>query len=74
MSRTCPSPRATQILTLLADGRSYEQISRELFITKDTVKTHLRHAYEALGARNAPHAVALAIGTGLIPTPRQEQQ
>lgn len=61
------SPRATQILTLLADGLSYHEIGQRLFITDATVKTHLAHVYADLGARNGAHAVALGLTSGLIP-------
>lgn len=68
-----PTTRDLQVLALTATGLSRQQIGRQLYITDATVKTHLAHTYTALGARNAPHAVALALTAGLIPAPRQEQ-
>lgn len=66
-----PSPRALQILTLTATGLTKQQIGAQLYITENTVKSHLEHAYKALDARNATHAVALALCAGLIPPPRR---
>lgn len=63
------SPRALEILTLIAEGYTQPQVQRHLFISKSTVKTHLGHAFERLGARNATHAVAMAVAAGLIPVP-----
>jgi DNA-binding CsgD family transcriptional regulator len=68
-----PTQRDLQVLTLTASGLTRQQIGLQLYITEPTVKVHLAHAYERLGARNAPHAVALALTAGLIPAPRQEQ-
>jgi DNA-binding CsgD family transcriptional regulator len=65
-----PTPRDLQVLSLTATGLTRQQIGRHLYITEPTVKVHLAHAYERLGARNAPHAVALALTAGLIPAPR----
>lgn len=43
---------------------SAEEIGRELFISENTVKTHLKRIYKRLGAVNAAHAVALAYTHG----------
>lgn len=68
------TPRALEVLTLTATGLTKQQISRQLYITDATVKTHMRHVFTALGARNAAHAVALALTAGLIPSPREERR
>lgn len=66
-----PSPRALQILGLLADGHTKVQIGRQLYLTGSTVNTHVRNTFELLHARTTAQAVAVAIGEGLIPAPRR---
>lgn len=59
--------RRLQVIHLVAQGLTCGQIARRLFITENTVKTHLRRVYEMLDARNAPHAVALLFASGRLP-------
>ena len=49
--------RERSVLRLLADGHSNDEISEKLFISHSTVKTHLTHVYEKLGAKNRYDAV-----------------
>ena len=62
-----PLPRLTlqqtAVMQLLAQGRSVKEIARNLHVSIGTVKTHLSHAYAALGAHNRVEAVVRA---GLI--------
>ncbi len=60
------SPRETDVLRLVASGRSNPQIARELFIGEATVKTHLLHAYEKLGVSDRTQAVLRALDLGII--------
>jgi DNA-binding NarL/FixJ family response regulator len=60
------SPRELEILELLAEGLPNRQISRRLFISEATVKTHLVHIYGKLGVDSRTAAVAAAMQTGLI--------
>jgi two-component system, NarL family, nitrate/nitrite response regulator NarP len=46
------SERQLQVLSLLADGCSYEEIGQRLFITLNTVKFHVRSIFLRLGVRN----------------------
>jgi two-component system nitrate/nitrite response regulator NarP len=46
------SERQLQVLSLLADGCSYEEIGHRLFITLNTVKFHVRSIFLRLGVRN----------------------
>ncbi|MBV8947229.1 MAG: helix-turn-helix transcriptional regulator [Solirubrobacterales bacterium] len=46
------SERQLEVLRLLADGCSYEQIGTRLFITLNTVKFHVRSIFERLGVDN----------------------
>lgn len=58
--------RQRQILQLLADGHSTAFAARELELSEETVKTHLKKAAARLGARNRTHAVSVALRESLI--------
>jgi DNA-binding NarL/FixJ family response regulator len=58
--------RELQVLGLLAEGLSHEQIGRRLEIGSETVRTHARKAADRLGARTRTQAVAEAIRAGLL--------
>lgn len=58
--------READVLTLLAEGFTYEEIGRRLAISPETVRTHLQKASERLGSSTRTHAVATAIRLGLI--------
>jgi DNA-binding NarL/FixJ family response regulator len=53
--------RELEILTHLVEGRSNKEIAGALFISLDTVKSHLKKIYQKLGAQNRSHAAKLAI-------------
>lgn len=54
------SGREIELLELLATGQSNREMARSLFISEATVKTHLVHIYQKLGAENRVAAVAEA--------------
>jgi DNA-binding NarL/FixJ family response regulator len=58
--------RQLEVLTLVARGLSTDNIADELFLTPNTIRRHVRHILDRLGARNRPHAVAIAFSVGLI--------
>lgn len=74
--KTDPSPRALQILELMAGGMTLCDVARHLYITESTAKTHMQNAHKLLGAKTTTHAVAVAISEGLIqpPPPRTAEQ
>jgi DNA-binding NarL/FixJ family response regulator len=53
------SDRQMEVLTLLADGFSYEEIGARLFISLNTVKFHMRSIFLRLGVRNRMAAARL---------------
>jgi PAS domain S-box-containing protein len=52
------TPRQTEVLRLLEQGRSTKQIAQELHLSTDTVKNHVRHLLRALGVHSRLEAVA----------------
>jgi DNA-binding NarL/FixJ family response regulator len=60
------SDREMDVLRCLADGLTTQQIGNQLFISENTVKTHVRHILEKLEAANRTEAVSKAISLGLI--------
>jgi putative two-component system response regulator len=54
------TPREREIVELLADGQSGEQIAERLFLSPETVRTHIRNARERAGAKTRSQLVALA--------------
>lgn len=60
------SRRETEVLVLVAEGLSNEQISKRLFLSQATVKSHLAHVYTKLGVDSRTAAVAAATAQGII--------
>ena len=67
------SPREQEVLDLLAEGLGVSQISRRLFISDSTTKTHISKLYEKLGAGNRAQAIMAALKLGLIQAPEVER-
>jgi DNA-binding NarL/FixJ family response regulator len=55
------SPREREVVDLLADGLNADGIAERLFLSPQTVQTHVRNLMRKLGARTRVHAVALAL-------------
>jgi DNA-binding NarL/FixJ family response regulator len=60
------SPREREVLNLLADGLGVAEISKKLYISQSTTKTHVGKLYEKLGAANRAQALMTALRRGLI--------
>jgi DNA-binding NarL/FixJ family response regulator len=58
--------RETDVLRQLSQGKSYDYIAIALSITRDTVKTHIRHIYEKLQVNNKSEAVIKARKDNLV--------
>jgi PAS domain S-box-containing protein len=54
------TPRQTEVLNLLTQGKSTKQIAEELHLSRETVRNHVRHLLHALGAKSRLEAVAVA--------------
>ena len=60
------SAREMEVLVLVSDGLSNAEISKRLFLSQATVKSHLVHVFTKLGVDSRTSAVAAAIDAGLI--------
>lgn len=56
------TPRETQVLNLLAQGRSKTVICRMLVLSEGTVKTHTSHIFEKMGVRSHQELLAIVYG------------
>jgi DNA-binding NarL/FixJ family response regulator len=66
------SPREREVLGLLADGLGVAAISKQLYISESTTKTHISKVYEKLGAANRAQALMTAMRLGLIANPADQ--
>ena len=60
------SPREGEVLQLVAQGATNKEIADSLFISENTVKTHLRNIMEKLHLANRSQAAAYAVNRGLV--------
>jgi len=63
---TVLSDRCHDVLRRIADGRTNGEIAGELYVSVNTVKTHVRRIFGVLRARHRAHAVALAYQHGYL--------
>ena len=60
------SDRELEVLRLVARGMTNQEIADQLYISLNTVKTHVRHIFQTLEARNRAEAIAYARAKQLI--------
>ncbi|MFC2034378.1 response regulator [Chloroflexota bacterium] len=60
------SPRETEVLQQVAQGATNKEIADTLFISENTVKTHLKNIMETLHLANRSQAAAYAVKKGLV--------
>ena len=60
------SPREREIMHLMAEGLTAEQIGGQITVSVETVRTHVRNVIRKLQARNRVHAIAIALERGEI--------
>ena len=61
------TPREVEVLTLIGEGLSNQEIGGQLFLSQATVKTHINRIFAKTGVRDRAQAVRYAIINGLVP-------
>ena len=61
-----PTMREIEVLQLICDGLVNREIGARLFLSEETVKSHVRHLLAKLQARSRAHAVAVGFRRNLI--------
>jgi DNA-binding NarL/FixJ family response regulator len=61
-----PTMREIEVLQLVADGLVNREIGERLFLSEETVKSHVRHLLAKLQARSRAHAVSVGFRRNLI--------
>ncbi len=61
-----PTMREIEVLQLISDGLVNREIGDRLYLSEETVKSHVRHLLAKLHARSRAHAVAIGFRRGLI--------
>jgi len=67
------SNREREVLDLLAQGLTGEQVADQLFLSAETIKTHVRNAMAKLEAHTRVHAIAIALRAGYISGAQEAQ-
>jgi DNA-binding NarL/FixJ family response regulator len=65
------SKREREIMDLLAQGLTGEQVAEKLYLSPETIKTHIRNAMSKLEANTRVHAIAIALRDGFISPPTE---
>src|SRR3978361_616177 len=61
-----PTMREIEVLQLICDGLVNREIGVRLFLSEETVKSHVRHLPTKLQSRSRAHAVAVGFRRGII--------
>ena len=61
-----PTAREIEVLQLVSQGLANREIGDRLYLSEETVKSHVRHLLAKLQARSRAHAVAVGFRRGLI--------
>ena len=58
------SPRETEVLQMITEGLSNDEIARRLYLSINSVKTYIRTAYRKIGVTRRPQAVLWGVQQG----------
>ncbi len=61
------TPREAEVLMWTACGKTCEEISSFLFLSKETIRSQIKSACRKLDANNKTHAIAIALAHGVLP-------
>lgn len=60
------TPREREVVTLIAKGYKYREVSEELGISQKTLETHMRNVFDKLGVASRSEVTRLAFETGFV--------
>jgi DNA-binding CsgD family transcriptional regulator len=63
------SPREHAVLNLIGRGLTYEQAARQLYVSINTIKSHLYRARDRFGVSSTQHLLAICYERGLLERP-----
>jgi DNA-binding NarL/FixJ family response regulator len=66
MSDESLTAREVEVLKHVANGNRNRDIAEHLFISEETVKVHVKHIMDKLGAKDRTQAIAIAVRRGII--------
>jgi DNA-binding NarL/FixJ family response regulator len=66
LSAEALTEREIDVLRHVAGGNRNRDIAERLFISEETVKVHMKHIMEKLGASDRTQAIAIAVRRGII--------
>jgi len=61
------SPREAEVLALITQGLSNQEIAERIFLSTNTVKTYIRSAYRKIGVERRPQAIVWGMANGFEP-------
>ncbi|MDQ3018218.1 MAG: response regulator transcription factor [Bacteroidota bacterium] len=64
------SPREHEVLVMISEGHSYQEIADRMNVSLSTVKTHASNLFSKMDVQRRTQAVMLAQKSGIIPTPK----
>jgi DNA-binding NarL/FixJ family response regulator len=66
MSDETLTAREAEVLRKIAEGNRNKDIADQLFISEETVKVHVKHIMDKLGAKDRTQAIAIAVRRGIM--------
>jgi DNA-binding NarL/FixJ family response regulator len=69
MVESALSTRELEVLKLVAAGNTNRAVATSMFVSEDTVKSHMKNISSKLGANDRTHAVMIAVKRGIIDAP-----
>lgn len=66
MVRPGLTPRELDVLRLVSRGRANKEIAAAMFVSEETVKTHMKSLFQKLGVHDRAEAVAVSLQRGLL--------